>query len=77
MNRESVRGCGKANVADRVSGVLSDEFNLMWRTPEAHDLMDGRLGHQCDESVELALHRVLAVRSNQDQLDTSLIQKMI
>ena len=77
MDRKSVRGRGKPTVADRAGGVLSDEVNLMWRTPEAQDLMDGPLGHQCDESVEPALHHVHAVRSNQHQLEASLIQKMI
>ena len=71
MDRESVRGCGEANVAYRAG----DEVNLMWRTPDAQDLMDGPLGQLYDKSVKPALHGVLAVRSNQDQLDALLIQK--
>jgi len=64
VDREGVRDLGERAVADLAGGVLDDEVNLMRRTPDAQDLVDGLLGHQRDELAEPSRHCVLAVRAD-------------
>ncbi|CAK9869104.1 unnamed protein product [Sphagnum jensenii] len=62
VDREGVRNLGERAAADLAGRVLDDEVDLMRRTSDAQDLMDGLLDHQHDEPAELARHRVLAIR---------------
>ncbi len=62
VDREGVHDLGERVVIDLTGGVLDDEVDLMRRTPDALDLVDGLLGHQHDEPAEPSCHCVLAVR---------------
>ncbi|CAK9861586.1 unnamed protein product [Sphagnum jensenii] len=42
---EGVRNLGKRAAVDLAGRVLDDEVNLMRRTPDAQDLVDGLLDH--------------------------------
>jgi hypothetical protein len=64
VDREGVHDLGKRVIVDLVGGVLDDEVNLMRRTPDAQDLVNGLLGHQRDEPAEPSYHCVFAVRAD-------------
>jgi hypothetical protein len=64
VDHEGVRDLGECVVADLAGGVHDDEVDLMRRTPDAQDLVDGLLGHQRDEPAEPSCHCVLAVRAD-------------
>ena len=64
LDREAVRGLREPTVADLVGAVLNDEVNLMRRTPDAQDLMNGLLVHQRDERAGSPPHRDLTDCAN-------------
>jgi len=65
VDREGVHDLGERAVVDLAGGILDDEVDLMRRTPDAQDLVDGLLGHQRDEPAEPSRHCVFAVRADQ------------
>ncbi|CAK9232469.1 unnamed protein product [Sphagnum troendelagicum] len=74
VKARNLGGRAAANLAGR---ILDDEVDLMQKTPDAQDLVDGLLDHQRDEHAEPAHQRVLAIRADQHQLDPPQGTEMI